>query len=37
MTEPELPLRHIRSFVRREGRITVRSSARWKHYGRVLA
>ena len=23
MTEPELPLRHIRSFVRREGRITV--------------
>ncbi len=37
MAEPELPLRHIRSFVRREGRITVAQQraleALWPRYG----
>lgn len=40
MTEPELPLRHIRSFVRREGRITVAQQRAletlWPRFGVTL-
>ena len=40
MTEPELPLRHIRSFVRREGRITVAQQRAletlWPRFGVIL-